>query len=90
LRDELVFRDKVVLAIKNIVSWAPKAGLMKKPRYHKDGVTFLVAVKDEERWIKPCIQSIQNVADEIIVVDSSIEDNTTKIVEQLAASLPPP
>jgi len=88
LRDELVFRDKVVLGIKNVVSWAPKLGLMKKPKYHKDGVTFLVAVKDEERWIKPCIQSIQNVADEIIVVDSSVEDSTTKIVESLAASNP--
>jgi glycosyltransferase involved in cell wall biosynthesis len=88
LKDELVIRDKIVLAVKNVVSWAPKLGLMKKPRYQKDGVTFIVAVKDEERWIKPCIQSIQNVADEIIVVDSSVEDNTTKIVETLSANNP--
>jgi glycosyltransferase involved in cell wall biosynthesis len=86
LKEELVFRDKVVLAVRNVVSLAPKLGLMKKPRYHKDGVTFLVAVKDEERWIKPCIQSIQDVADEIIIVDSSVEDTTTKIVESLAAN----
>jgi glycosyltransferase involved in cell wall biosynthesis len=41
-------------------------------------------VKDEEKWIEPCILSIECVADEIIVVDSSVEDNTTKIVETLA------
>lgn len=86
MRDEIVTRDRVVLAIKNVISMAPKLGLLKKPKYHKDGVSFLVAVKDEERWIKPCIQSIQEVADEIIVVDSSVEDNTTKIVESLVAS----
>jgi len=88
LNDQLVFRDKVVLSIKNVVSAAPKLGLIKKPRYHKDGVSFLVAVKDEERWIKPCILSIQDVADEIIVVDSSVEDHTTEIVESLAAKNP--
>lgn len=88
MKEDLRFQDKVVLAIRNITSLAPKLGLMKKPKYHKDGVTFLVAVKDEEKWIKPCIQSIQDVADEIIVIDSSIEDNTTKIVESLAADNP--
>ncbi len=77
-------RDKVVLTIKRVVSALPKLGLLKKPRFHPDGVTFLIAVKDEERWIKPCILSIQDVADEIIVVDSSVEDNTTKIVDELA------
>jgi glycosyltransferase involved in cell wall biosynthesis len=86
MKDELVFRDKVFFAIRNVISLAPKLGLMKKPRHHKDGITFIVAVKDEERWIKLCIQSIQDAADEIIVVDSSVEDNTSKIVESLATS----
>jgi glycosyltransferase involved in cell wall biosynthesis len=88
LKEKLVLRDKVFLAIRNIVSLAPKVGLVKKPNYHKNGVTFLVAVKDEERWIKQCIQSIQAVADEIIIVDSSVEDKTTKIVESLVADNP--
>jgi glycosyltransferase involved in cell wall biosynthesis len=71
-----------------MVSFAPKLGLVEKSKHNKDGVTFLVGVKDEERWIKPCIQSIQDVADEIIIIDSSVEDNTTKIVESLAADNP--
>jgi glycosyltransferase involved in cell wall biosynthesis len=85
LKDEIRFRDKILLSVRDIVSLAPKIGLVKKPMYHKYGVTFVVVVKDEERWIKACLQSIQDVADEIIVVDSSVEDNTTEIVESLAA-----
>lgn len=81
--DTIGTRDKVVLGVKGIVSELPKLGLVKKPNFHPDGVSFIIAVKDEERWIKPCIESIQDVASEIIVVDSSVEDNTTKIVNDL-------
>ena len=81
--DTLGTRDKIVLSIKGVVSVLPKIGLIKKPNYHPFGVSFIVAVKDEERWIKPCIQSIEEVADEIIVVDSSVLDNTTQIVKNL-------
>ena len=84
MNDELGRRDDVTIAIRNVASVLPKLGLVKKPMFHKDGVTFIVAVKDEERWIKPCILSIEKAADEIIVVDSSMEDNTTKIVQSLA------
>ena len=84
MKDEYGTRDRIIIAIRNSLSVLPKLGLVKKPRYHRDGVTFIVAVKDEEMWIKPCIFSIEKVADEIIVVDSSIEDNTTKIVDDLA------
>jgi glycosyltransferase involved in cell wall biosynthesis len=85
LRDQFTSRDKVTLGIRNVASVLPKLGLVKKPRFHKDGVSFIVPVKDEEQWIEASILSIIDVADEIIVVDSSIEDNTTKIVQSLAA-----
>lgn len=84
--DTLGTRDKLVLAVKDIVSMLPKLGLIKKPKFYKEGISFLIAVKDEERWITPCIRSIEDAADEIIVVDSSVEDNTTKIVSALAKS----
>jgi glycosyltransferase involved in cell wall biosynthesis len=60
----------------------PKLGLFKKPNFHKDGLSFIVPVKDEEKWIEPCILSIERVADEILVVDSSVEDSTTSIQNQ--------
>ena len=77
-------RDKFVVAFRDVLAMLPKLGLVKKPTFHKDGISFIVPVKDEERWIEPCIRSIESVADEILVVDSSVEDNTTKIVEALA------
>jgi glycosyltransferase involved in cell wall biosynthesis len=85
LDDTINSKDKVILGIRNAASILPKLGLVKKPRYHKDGVSFVVPVKDEEQWIKASILSIVDVADEIIVVDSSVEDNTTTIIQDLAA-----
>ena len=84
MKDKIETRDKFIMNIRNMVSVLPKLGLVKKPNFHKDGISFIVPVKDEEKWIKPCILSIERVADEILVVDSSVEDNTTKIVEALA------
>ncbi len=78
LRDKLVMRDKFIIGFRNVLAELPKLGLVKKPHFHKEGISFIVPVKDEERWIKPCILSIEPSADEIIVVDSSVEDKTTK------------
>jgi hypothetical protein len=70
----------VKMPARRMLSVLPKLGLVKKPHFHKDGVSFIVPVKDEEEWIKPCLLSIKDVADEIIVVDRSLEDNTPKII----------
>lgn len=83
MRDELTSRDKLVIKTRGMLSNLPKLGIVSKP-IRKDGISFLVPVKNEERWIKPCILSIIDVADEVIVVDSSTEDKTTEIVDALA------
>jgi len=72
-------RDKFIISIRNTLSVLPKLGLVKKPNFYKDGISFILPVKDEEQWIKPCILSIERVADEIIVVNSSVENSTTSI-----------
>jgi len=82
--DQLTNRDKVIIAARQVLSVLPKLGFVKKPRYHEEGVSFIVPVKDEELWIRPCLLSIQDVADEILVVDSSVEDKTTEIIDSLA------
>jgi glycosyltransferase involved in cell wall biosynthesis len=71
-------------ASRNVLSILPKIGVVKKPVSNKKGISFIVPVKDEEKWIKPCLLSIEAVADEIIVIDSSVEDKTTEIVTSLA------
>lgn len=88
MRDTFTRRDKLVIAAKDVASFLPKLGLVKKPRFHPNGVSFIVPVKDEQAWIKPCIQSIEGVADEIIVVDSSVVDKTTEIVASMAENNP--
>ena len=75
-------------AFRDALALLPKLGLVRKPSFHADGISFVLPVKDEERWIKPCIASIEAVADEIIVIDSSVEDSTTDIVAGLAAGNP--
>jgi glycosyltransferase involved in cell wall biosynthesis len=84
VNDTITTRDKAVIAIKNLTSILPKIGIMHKPNYHPEGITFIIATKNEERWIKPSIQSIADVANEIIVIDSTTNDNTTKIAANLA------
>ena len=84
MKDTLELRDKLIIASRNALSTLPKLGLVKKPNFHREGISFIIPVKDEERWIKPCILSIEPVADEIIVVDGSVEDSTTGIVESLS------
>src|SRR3989337_653606 len=83
MKDTLEMHDTLIIAARNVLSVLPKLGLVKKPNFHKEGISFIIPVKDEERWIKPCILSIEPLADEIIVIDSSIEDNTTAIVDSL-------
>jgi glycosyltransferase involved in cell wall biosynthesis len=68
------------------MAYIPIIGLKKKPNFHEDGVSFIIPVKDEEKWIEASILSIQEIADEIIVVDSSVEDSTTEIVNSLSKS----
>lgn len=47
-----------------------------------DDVTITVAiiVKDEERCISRCIESILQLFDEIIIVDTGSTDNTLNII----------
>lgn len=51
--------------------------------YLKDGLSGLVRVKNEERFIKPCIESCINSLDELIIVYNDCTDNTPKIIEEM-------
>jgi len=46
-------------------------------------LTVLIPCKDERRNIRPCIESVRPVADEILVADSGSTDGTLDIVRQL-------
>lgn len=84
MKDKLGTRDELICAARSVLATLPKIGLVRRPSFHKDGISVILPVKDEEQWIKPSILSIEPIADEIIIIDSSIEDNTTEIIKSLA------
>ena len=50
-------------------------------------LSVIILTKNEEDVIKDCIESIKEVADEIIVVDSQSSDNTVEIAKKLGAKV---
>ncbi len=46
-------------------------------------LSVIVNSYNEERCIKRCLDSIKDVADEIIVIDSQSTDNTKEIIKKL-------
>ena len=49
-------------------------------------ISAVIITFNEERNIKRCLQSLQNVVDEIIVVDSGSTDRTEKICKELGVN----
>lgn len=80
-------RNNAFNSVRSIVAALPKLGIVRKPVYNKEGISVIIPVKDEERWIKQSILSIEPIANEIIIIDGSVEDGTTKIIEDLATSI---
>ena len=47
------------------------------------GLTALIPCKDERRNIRPCIESVRSIADEVLVADSGSTDGTLDIVRDM-------
>ncbi len=50
-------------------------------------VCLCMIVKDEEEFLPRCLQSVQGIVDEIVVVDTGSSDHTPRIAEQFGARL---
>jgi glycosyltransferase involved in cell wall biosynthesis len=46
-------------------------------------LTVLIPCKDERRNIRPCIESVRELADELLIADSGSTDGTLEIVRQI-------
>ncbi|MHB9925668.1 glycosyltransferase family 2 protein [Clostridium botulinum] len=49
---------------------------------NKVKLTFAIMTLNEERCIKRCIESVESIADEIIVIDTGSTDNTLNIINE--------
>ena len=64
---------------------------VKLEKYRSDhGVSLVMMVKDEERHIKDCLEGIDPLIDEAVIVDTGSSDRTIEIIEEYAAHSPVP
>jgi glycosyltransferase involved in cell wall biosynthesis len=61
-----------------LASGIPNSGAVMSQR-----LTVLIPCKNERRNIRPCIESVRGLADEILVADSLSTDGTLQIVQQM-------
>ncbi|MDP3988171.1 MAG: glycosyltransferase family 2 protein [Candidatus Levybacteria bacterium] len=50
-------------------------------------ISVIIITKNEEEMIVDCMESVKELADEIVVVDSGSEDRTCEIVEKMGAKV---
>lgn len=50
-------------------------------------ISLCMIVKNEERFLRQCLESIRPVIDELIVVDTGSQDNTVRIAESCGATV---
>lgn len=50
-------------------------------------LSVVLNTKNSQRFLRECLQSIKNIADEIIVVDMKSEDDTLKIAKEFKAKI---
>jgi len=75
-------RNRLTRLVRTSFSFFPRlffASSHKRP----NGISVMMRVKDEIDCIRPSIESIKGVADEIIVVDNGSSDGTYEILEEM-------
>lgn len=54
-------------------------------RNHKPTISLCMIVRDEERFLRPCLESVRGVVDEMVVVDTGSRDSTVAIAKEFGA-----
>lgn len=64
-------------------SLAPLLGIAPRPDDRPNGISAMVRVRGEEEWVEPCLLSIQEFADEILVLDNGASPETREALDRL-------
>ncbi len=71
----------------DMLAWLPKAGLVAKPPSRKPGISALMRVKNEARWIETTIRSLAPFVEQFSIVDNGSDDGTPDIVRRVCDEL---
>jgi glycosyltransferase involved in cell wall biosynthesis len=78
---------RVAELVQAVISLAPLAGLVARPPERPEGITAGVRARGEEEWIEPCLLSVKEFADEVLLLDNGASARVRERVRRLAPSL---
>jgi len=70
--------------MRRLLSNMPLLGLIPGPDNRPQGISVMMRVKNEADWIRPSVESIRDIADEIIIVDNGSTDGTYEVLTKMA------
>jgi len=75
----------------NLRYWLSKPAslfqIFTKPTRRKNGISVLIRVRDEEEWIAKSLLSLNDFADEVVVVNNNSADGTLEEIERIKPQL---
>lgn len=77
-------KNRLTRLVRTSLSFFPRLFLVSSYKRPK-GISVMMRVKDESDWIRPSIESIKGIADEIIIVDNGSSDGTYEILKEMAS-----
>lgn len=50
-------------------------------------LSVVMIIKNEEKWLKTCLDSVKHIADEIVITDTGSDDKSLEIAQQFGAKI---
>lgn len=83
--------DELKEKIRFFLSFGPKIGLVPKAsKFREKGISAFIRARNEEYWIRPCILSIKDYVEEILVIDNGSTDSTLDEVKKICNEISTP